>query len=147
MSYFTFKNFILISYILIYLSIKILAINEVKSKHSSFENQATVVSAYYILKYKYSEPDHLEWIRNFMMMKFRSVIFCDTKSHSMLIENYPENNMRKYVIREFENFTTSRWVIITINIIINYYNYYYFYYCNCYYYYYYYYYYFCNSNS
>ena len=94
--------------ILYFLLIRVSYLNG-NSVVKNFENQATVVSAYYMFKSKHALTQYEEWISNFMRMNFQSVIYCDAKSHAKLSHKYPETNTRKYIVREIDNLTTSHW--------------------------------------
>ena len=69
---------------------------------------ATVVSCYYRIASKHSYNAYDAWIRNFMSIPMNTVLFVDEDSHSYLSSLYPETQTRKYVIRPFEAFTTSK---------------------------------------
>lgn len=69
---------------------------------------ATVVSCYYRIASKHSYEKYDAWIRNFMSIHMNTVLFVDEDSHSYLSNLYPETQTRKYIIRPFESFTTSK---------------------------------------
>ena len=66
----------------------------------------TFISAFYILKSKFSKEKYEKWFSNFLsnVKKFNLVIFCDQKSKPLL-EKYTKNNDKiKLVLLEIEKF-------------------------------------------
>ena len=66
----------------------------------------TFISAFYILKSKFSKEKYEKWFSNFLpnVKKFNLVIFCDQKSKHLL-EKYTKNNDKiKLVLLEIEKF-------------------------------------------
>ena len=70
---------------------------------------ATVVSCYYLTSSKHSIAKYMEWIRNFMAMDMKVIIFTNSYSLPALNSLYPETEKRQYKIREINDFYTSRW--------------------------------------
>lgn len=70
---------------------------------------ATVVSCYYRIKSKKSHEQYMDWISNFMSLKFNCIIFVNLDSKSILEKVYPESKHLKYVHLDFEDFITSKW--------------------------------------
>jgi hypothetical protein len=69
----------------------------------------TVVSCYYRIPSKYSHEKYEKWISNFMQLDMNSIIFGDRDSIGFLKHNYPENDKRKYVLREFNEFINFKY--------------------------------------
>lgn len=66
----------------------------------------TFISAFYILKSKFSKEKYEKWFSNFLpnVKKFNLIIFCDQKSEPLL-EKYTKNNDKiKLVLLEIEKF-------------------------------------------
>lgn len=69
----------------------------------------TVVAAYYCLdKSKHTVAQYQDWIANFMSFDFKCLIYVDQKSHSILVQRYPETESRRYRILEIADFRTAK---------------------------------------
>ena len=69
---------------------------------------STVVSCYYRVKSTKPHSNYMEFIANFMELKFNSVIFCNQESYDILTNLYPENSHRNYRILEIPDFVVSQ---------------------------------------
>jgi len=69
----------------------------------------TVVSAYYRINSKYDHDKYGAWIKNFMSIEMKTVIYGDSASIQFLNELYPRSSNRMYIEREFKDFYTSKW--------------------------------------
>lgn len=68
---------------------------------------ATVVTCYYKIKSKRSHETYMEWIKNFMSMEMKTVIFTDSGSINDLQTLYPPCETRRYIIKPIDKFITS----------------------------------------
>jgi len=72
-------------------------------------DKATVVTSYYRIPSKHSHTHYEEWIANFMLLTMNVIIYVDAESHNFLRSRYPESQKRKYKVREFKDFKTSKY--------------------------------------
>lgn len=73
--------------------------------------EVTLVSSYYRIPSKHSHTKYEEWIDNFMTITATvpTVIYGDDDSLSILQAKYPPSPTRRYELRPFSTFATSRW--------------------------------------
>jgi len=70
---------------------------------------ATVVSCYYCIPSKHTRDDYDAWIRNFMNVDMQTIIYVNEESYALLQPLYPENEKRKYKLRELKDFVVSKY--------------------------------------
>ena len=67
--------------------------------------KVTVVSYFYIIKSKFPKETYFEWIKNYLYVGFKSIIFTNKETESILIEKFPDikkNNI--LIIYEINDF-------------------------------------------
>lgn len=96
-----YKNLLILSNLFIILySIYIIIFNNNKNK--SFEDDLTLVSAYYQIKSKHSNTEYLSWLRNILLLNKSLVFFTNKKFMPMLKKLRPNKFHYKTVFVEFE---------------------------------------------
>lgn len=72
----------------------------------------TVVSCYYLIKSKFSPEKYINWISNYLRFNFRSVIFCNEETKSILLSKFPDiiNNVNIILkVLEIDEFEMSKY--------------------------------------
>lgn len=71
-------------------------------------DDATIVSAYYLIKSKLPSSKYEEYIKNFMYLDMKCVIATNNETYDKVFkEKYPETERRRYMIIEINDFKVS----------------------------------------
>lgn len=72
--------------------------------------KVTIVSYFYIVKSKFPKETYFEWIKNYLYIGFKSIIFTNKETESILIEKFPDIKKHNIlIIYEINDFFTSKY--------------------------------------